>query len=83
VELRIFPNVKDLPYKEWEQAFSSGYPFLKQRFLKGLESSGSTNGDSGWQNCHLALFDDEKSMCSIGHGPMLGTEVVWITTRNL
>ena len=62
MELRIFPNVKDLPYKEWEQAFSSGYPFLKQRFLQGLESSGSTNGDSGWQNCHLALFDDEKSI---------------------
>ena len=62
MELQIFPNVKDLPYKEWEQAFSSGYPFLKQRFLKGLESSGSTNGDSGWQNCHLTLFDDEKSI---------------------
>ena len=62
MELRIFPNVKDLPYKEWEQAFSSGYPFLKQRFLQGLESSGSTNGDSGWQNCHLTLFDDEKSI---------------------
>lgn len=57
MELRIFPNVKDLPSDQWERAFSSGYPFLKQRFLAGLESSGSTGAKSGWQNCHLMLSD--------------------------
>lgn len=62
MELRIFPNVKDLPSDEWARAFSSGYPFLKQRFLEGLETSGSTSGNSGWQNCHLMLSDGDTSL---------------------
>ena len=62
MELRIFPNVKDLPSDQWERAFSSGYPFLKQRFLAGLESSGSTGAKSGWQSCHLMLSDGNSPL---------------------
>ena len=62
MELRIFPNIKDLPPDEWAEAFSTGYPFLKQRFLEGLESSGSTSGNSGWQNCHLMLSEGDAPL---------------------
>ena len=60
MELQFYSSVKDLPESHWDTSFGSGYPFLKHQFLAGLEASGSTNSDSGWQNCHLALWQDDK-----------------------
>ena len=58
MELRLYPSLTDLPKSVWEARFTSGYPFLDYDFLTGLESSGSTNAQSGWQGCHLGLWDD-------------------------
>ena len=60
MELRVYPSVNELPKADWERSFASEYPFLKHDFLSGLESSGSTGGDSGWQNCHLALWHEDR-----------------------
>ena len=60
MELRLYPSVNDLPKDVWEASFSSGYPFLEHAFLAGLESSGSTGSQSGWQNCHLGLWDNDR-----------------------
>jgi len=59
VELRLYPSVNDLPKAAWDASFSTGYPFLTHRFLEGLEKSGSTGSQSGWQNCHLGLWDKD------------------------
>ncbi len=56
MELRLYPSINDLPKAAWDASFSTGYPFLTHRFLEGLETSGSTGSQSGWQNCHLGLW---------------------------
>ncbi|MEC9120952.1 MAG: peptidogalycan biosysnthesis protein, partial [Pseudomonadota bacterium] len=59
MELRLYPSINDLPKAAWDASFSTGYPFLTHRFLEGLETSGSTGSQSGWQNCHLGLWDKD------------------------
>lgn len=59
---------KDLPYTvefattlatispdEWDHIAGEDYPFLRHRFLLGLEETGCTTADSGWQPCHVVL----------------------------
>ena len=40
---------------EWDGIAGDDYPFLRHRFLLGLEETGCTNADSGWQPCHVVL----------------------------
>ena len=40
---------------EWDALTGGDYPFLRHDFLLGLEETGCTTADSGWQPCHLVL----------------------------
>ncbi len=40
---------------EWDALTGGDYPFLNHAFLLGLEETGCTTADSGWQPCHLLL----------------------------
>lgn len=40
---------------EWNSIAGDDYPFLRHRFLLGLEETGCTTADSGWQPCHVVL----------------------------
>jgi predicted N-acyltransferase len=40
---------------EWDSIAGDDYPFLRHRFLLGLEETGCTTADSGWQPCHVVL----------------------------
>ena len=42
---------------EWNAVAGSDYPFLRHEFLHGLELTGCTTAESGWQPCHLLLRD--------------------------
>jgi predicted N-acyltransferase len=46
--------------QEWEGLCGTDYPFLRYGFLLGLETSGCTTGETGWQPCHLILRDDDR-----------------------
>ena len=52
----------DISANEWRGFFPSRYPFLLPEFFKGLEASGSTNGKTGWQSCHLQLKDEDAPL---------------------
>ena len=52
----------DISADEWRGFFPSRYPFLLPEFFKGLEASGSTNGKTGWQACHLQLKDEDAPL---------------------
>lgn len=39
----------------WDSLTPNDYPFLRHAFLLGLEHTGCTTSDSGWQPCHLIL----------------------------
>ena len=62
MELSLYPTMADIPADQWREFFSSSYPFLRPEFFAGLEKSGSTNGKSGWQSCHLQLNDGDAAL---------------------
>jgi predicted N-acyltransferase len=39
----------------WNAVAGADYPFLRHEFLHGLETTGCTTAESGWQPCHLVL----------------------------
>ena len=44
----------------WDQLTGGDYPFLRHSFLLGLETTGCTTAENGWQPCHLVLRDAER-----------------------
>jgi uncharacterized protein len=45
------------------------FPFLQASFLALLQSSGSTGGDTGWQDRHLSIHDDKSKDTLLGFVP--------------
>ncbi|MDG2047829.1 MAG: GNAT family N-acetyltransferase [Halioglobus sp.] len=43
---------------QWNAIASTDYPFLRHDFLLGLETTGCTTAETGWQPCHLILRCD-------------------------
>ncbi|MFN2288987.1 MAG: GNAT family N-acetyltransferase [Chromatocurvus sp.] len=41
--------------EQWDALRQNDYPFLRHDFLLGLEATGCTTADAGWQPNHLAL----------------------------
>ena len=59
MELEICSSIKDIHKDQWHNWFGSDYPFLRYDFLKGLEETGCTNANTGWQPCHLILREGD------------------------
>ena len=53
----FLPSLGDIDAQDWNQLAGGDYPFLRHEFLYGLETTGCTNAESGWQPCHLVLRD--------------------------
>ncbi|MEH6589387.1 MAG: GNAT family N-acetyltransferase [Halioglobus sp.] len=41
--------------QDWDAVTGQDYPFLRHQFLYGLEQTGCTTAQSGWQPCHALL----------------------------
>jgi predicted N-acyltransferase len=52
---RFLTGLDDIPAPDWDAITGGDYPFLRHRFLLGMEKTGCTTADSGWQPCHLVL----------------------------
>ncbi len=48
-------SLGQLPAASWNGICGTDYPFLRHEFLHGLETSGCTTAETGWQPCHLVL----------------------------
>jgi predicted N-acyltransferase len=57
--LQALGSLEALPAATWDGLATAAYPFLRHDFLLGLETTGCTTADSGWQPCHLVLRDGE------------------------
>jgi len=65
LELSIHTSIAELDRSRWDQWFGSDYPFLRWEFLHGLEASGCTDTESGWQPCHLVLKDEGRDIAAV------------------
>jgi len=55
----FLPSLGDIDAQDWNRIAGDDYPFLRHEFLYGLETTGCTTADSGWQPCHLLLRDEQ------------------------
>ncbi|MEM1112548.1 MAG: GNAT family N-acetyltransferase [Pseudomonadota bacterium] len=52
---RFLTSLAEVAPATWDALGQNDYPFLHHRFLYGLETTGCTDAESGWQPCHLLL----------------------------
>jgi predicted N-acyltransferase len=50
-------SLADIEATQWDAITGTDYPFLQHQFLYGLEQTGCTTAETGWQPCHLVLHD--------------------------
>ena len=62
MELELVSSLRHIPAERWEALRPGSYPFLRYDFLLGLEVTGCTTADSGWQPCHLHLREGEETL---------------------
>jgi predicted N-acyltransferase len=55
---RFLASLDEVDPGEWNRITGIDYPFLRHEFLYGLERTGCTRAETGWQPCHLTLSDD-------------------------
>ena len=53
-------SLAQIPEQQWDALVGEDYPFLRYRFLHGLESTDCTTAETGWQPCHLVLRNDGR-----------------------
>jgi predicted N-acyltransferase len=51
-----------IPAAQWNAITGVDYPFLRHEFLHGLEKTGCTTAETGWQPCHMVLRHEEIAM---------------------
>ncbi len=49
----------------WNSVTGLDYPFMRHEFLHGLEQTGCTSADTGWQPRHLVLRDESGSPVAV------------------
>jgi predicted N-acyltransferase len=52
-------SLDQIPADLWNSLADVDYPFLRHEFLHGLETTGCTTAESGWQPCHMLLREGE------------------------
>ncbi len=57
VNAEFLASLDAISASEWNAITGTDYPFLRHEFLHGLEQTGCTRADTGWQPCHLLLRD--------------------------
>jgi predicted N-acyltransferase len=55
MDAQFLASLDQIDARDWNALTGVDYPFLRHEFLYGLERSGCTTAESGWQPCHLVL----------------------------
>ena len=65
VSARFLTSLAEVSPAIWNGLCGDDYPFLRYEFLHGLETTGCTTADSGWQPCHLLLERDSVAIAAM------------------
>ena len=57
MQIEVLQSLSNISDPTWDAWIPNNYPFLYSKFLVGLESTGCTTADSGWQPFHIAVRD--------------------------
>jgi predicted N-acyltransferase len=53
--VEFLTSLDQIPAAQWNDIADVDYPFLRHEFLHGLEKTGCTTAETGWQPCHVVL----------------------------
>ena len=73
MQIDFIHSISDVSPADWNQLWSSDYPFIRHEFLLALEKSGCTTARTGWKPSHCVARD-----C----GKLLGALPLYIKTHS-
>ena len=57
---RFLSSLTQIPARDWNALTGTDYPFIRHEFLLALEQSGASCAKTGWQPCHLTLYQGDE-----------------------
>jgi len=60
--VEFLTSLNQIPAALWNDIADVDYPFLRHEFLYGLEKTGCTTEETGWQPCHVVLRRGETRL---------------------
>lgn len=58
----ITEDISTVEPAAWNQLSGTDCPFLRHEFLTALEDTGAVGPGTGWNPCHVVLYDDEGGL---------------------
>jgi len=65
LSLELVNSLAQVDAEEWDSLLVNDYPFLRYRFLYGLELTDCTTAEQGWQPCHALLRRGSKLIATL------------------
>jgi uncharacterized protein len=62
--------MSEIPARDWDRLNRGDYPFARHAFLDGLERTGCVQPDTGWEPCHMLVYEDESPDRLAGAAPL-------------
>lgn len=56
----VHSSLAEIDAQQWDAMIDDNNPFMLHGFLHGLEVTGCTNLEHGWQPCHVAVYADKQ-----------------------
>ncbi|MGO2241621.1 MAG: GNAT family N-acetyltransferase [Halomonas sp.] len=65
LSLTILPTMAAVTASQWDSLVDDDQPFLRHAFLHALEASGSVSMATGWEPCHLSVWQDNQLVAAM------------------
>ena len=62
LELRVLPHMREIDAAQWDGLLAQQAqptPFMRHAYLLAMEESGSATPETGWQACHIGLWQGD------------------------
>lgn len=60
LSLAILPAIEAVAASQWDALVGNDQPFLRHAFLQALEGSGSVSSATGWEPCHISVWQADR-----------------------
>ncbi|WFE71158.1 GNAT family N-acetyltransferase [Halomonas sp. M1] len=60
LSLAILPAIEAVAASQWDALVGKDQPFLRHAFLQALEGSGSVSSATGWEPCHISVWQADR-----------------------
>ena len=65
LSLTILPTIGAVTASQWDSLVDHDQPFLRYAFLSALEESGSVSLATGWEPCHLSVWQGDQLIAAM------------------